>query len=431
VVFRWLILCLALLALGGCSARNPARTDLCLGALAGLEPGDSRLIVSGVDGEGPLVVVRYAREAEPRTRVIECRFAGDATALGQLDLQSVIFDGEELGPGRLTYLKSFWLGTGGPFMVRARILLPDAGLFTVSKVSGPYVQAALSATPIASVYVLLALGFALIHGLTGRMNIAHGEFATVGAYAGFAGFMLFGGLSLWAGIAGAIGFGTIAAASAGYFTIAKVFAPLARREGQMLLVASAGLIIVFEEAIRISHASRELWLPPVLADPIRLSPPPYVVTVTGMQIVIGLVAAVIAAAVLGLIRFTRFGMAWRAVADDALAARLVGLDPTRVLVQAALLATGLAGAAGLAILLGYGNANHAMGLMLSIKAMVAAVIGGMGSPLGAVLGALTLVAVETFWVVAFGGSYRDAAVFLILIGLLTLAPNGLFGLARR
>jgi branched-chain amino acid transport system permease protein len=263
------------------------------------------------------------------------------------------------------------------------------------------------------------------------MNIAHGEFATVGAFAGFAGFMVFGSLSLGAGIAGAIAFGVIAAASAGYLAIAKVFAPLARREGQMLLVASAGLIIVFEEAIRISHDSRELWLPPVLADPIRLSPPPYVVTITGIQISITVATAVIAFAVLGLIRYSRFGLAWRAVADDALAAQLMGLDPDRVLVQAASLATGLAGLAGLTILLGYGNANTSMGLVLSIKAMVAAVIGGMGSPLGAVLGALTLVAVETFWVVAFGGSYRDAAVFLILIGLLTLAPNGLFGLARR
>ena len=66
-----------------------------------------------------------------------------------------------------------------------------------------------------------------------------------------------------------------------------------------------------------------------------------------------------------------------------------------------------------------------MGLMLSIKAMVAALIGGMGSPGGAVLGALVLVAIETFWAVLFGGIYRDVAVFVILIGLLTLRPGGL------
>ena len=119
------------------------------------------------------------------------------------------------------------------------------------------------------------------------------------------------------------------------------------------------------------------------------------------------------------------------MADDALAARLMGIDVGEVLTVSGLVSAGLAGWAGLVILLGYGNANHSMGLMLSIKTMTAAIIGGMGSPLGAVLGALTLVALETFWVVAFGSSYRDVAVFAILIGLLTLSPNGLFGLARR
>ena len=72
-----------------------------------------------------------------------------------------------------------------------------------------------------------------------------------------------------------------------------------------------------------------------------------------------------------------------------------------------------------------------MGLMLSVKAMAAALIGGMGSPGGAVLGALVLVIVETVWVVTFGGAYRDVAVFAMLVALLAFAPNGLFGLARK
>ena len=146
---------------------------------------------------------------------------------------------------------------------------------------------------------------------------------------------------------------------------------------------------------------------------------------------IAVFAALAVGAVFAVMRFTRFGLAWRAVADDGLAARFMGIDPARVLSVSAVMSSSLAGCAGLVILLGYGNANHSMGLMLSIKAMVAALIGGMGSPGGAVLGALVLVVIETGWVVTFGGAYRDAAVFAILIGLLTLAPDGLFGLARK
>jgi branched-chain amino acid transport system permease protein len=134
---------------------------------------------------------------------------------------------------------------------------------------------------------------------------------------------------------------------------------------------------------------------------------------------------------LAVISFTRFGRAWRAVSDDPLAARFMGIDPARILAISAMLSSGLAGTAGIAILFAYGNASHSMGLMLSIKAMVAALIGGMGSPGGAVLGALVLVAVETFWAVQFGGTYRDIAVFGIMIGLLTLRPGGLSGAMRN
>ena len=414
-----------------CAGRNPARVDYCLAALAGLEAGEAKLLIAEVVGENEVVDILYRRDgAEAEHRII-CRYEGSATALGQLDLVSVTLNSEDLGPGRLAFLKSYWLSGEGSLAASTRIVRPVVGYFTVGSGTGQYLQSALSAIPIAAVYVLLALGFALIHGVTGRMNIAQGEFATVGAYAGFMGFMALGAVAVSLGIAGAVVFAVIAAGCAGWLTIRAVFLPLSRRGGQMLLVASVGLILIYEETVRLSHASRELWLPPILSDPIVLSSPPYVVTVTMMQIAIALFAALAVGAVFGIMKFTRFGLAWRAVADDALAARFMGLDPAMVISVSAVMSSCLAGGAGLVILLGYGNANHSMGLMLSVKAMVAALIGGMGSLGGAVLGALVLVVIETGWVVTFGGAYRDAAVFAILIGLLTLAPNGLFGLARK
>jgi len=431
VTVRLAILGLCLALLSACSLRNPARVELCLAVITALEPGSAPLVVDDIAGAGPGIDIWYRPAGVESPSHVRCVFEGGATSLAQLELASVTFNGRDLGPGRLTFIKSHWLPDEGPDMVKARVVRPAAGLVSVGRQSGPYLQSALAALPIASAYVLLALGFALIHGITGRINIAHGEFATVGAYAGFAGFIGFGAASLLAGIAGAVGFAVVAAGCAGWLTMRSVFIPLARQEGLMLLVASVGLILIFEESIRLSHASRELWVPPVLSDPVPLSLPPYVVTVTPLQLAIAAAAMAAAAVVLAMLRFTRFGQAWRAVADDPLAAQFMGIDPARVLGLSAVMAAGLAGAAGLAILLGYGNAGHSMGLMLSFKAMVAALIGGMGSPGGAVLGALVLVAVETFWVVGFGSVYRDVAVFAMLIGLLTLLPNGLFGLARK
>ena len=431
VFLRLLILALALLSLSACSLRNPARVEICLAALTGLEPGPDGLIVDGIDGDGAMIGIDYRRAGEESPARIRCDFEGSALALGQLDLTAVNFNGHDIGPGRLIFLKRDWLTKEGPESVRQRVERPPAGFISLRPVAGQYLQSGLSALPIAAVYVLLSLGFALIHGITGRMNIAHGEFATVGAYAGFAGFMGFGAASAVWGVVGAIVFALVAAGCAGWLTIRAVFIPLARRDGQMLLVACVGLILVYEEFVRLTHASRELWLPPILSDPVALTLPPYVVTVTPMQIAIALSAVLLVAVVFAIMRFSHFGRAWRAVSDDPMAARFMGIDPSQVLAVSAVMAAGLGGMAGLAILLGYGNSNHAMGLMLSIKAMVGALIGGMGSPGGAVLGALVLVAVETFWVVVFGDAYRDVAVFAMLIGLLTLQPNGLFGLARK
>ena len=223
---------------------------------------------------------------------------------------------------------------------------PATGLVSMAAGPGKYLQSALSAMPIGAAYVLLALGFALIHGITGRMNIAHGEFATIGAYAGFAGFMAGGSLSTLSGLAAGLLFALIASASAGYISIRAVFIPLAARQGLMLLVASVGLILVSQEFIRLTHAARDVWLPPLLSAPVALTLPPYVVTVTPMQIIIAVASAAITLGVLAVIAFTRFGRTWRAVSDDPLAARFMGIDPARILALSALLSSGLAGMAG-------------------------------------------------------------------------------------
>jgi branched-chain amino acid transport system permease protein len=430
VTVRFSCLGLLLIVLCGCTLGNPARVEQCLVALAGLVPGEGRLLIDGISGQDNVITIAYRDEAAGVDGRQVCTFRGAARDIDQLDLLAASLNGEELGAGRLKFLRSHWLVGPGTDAAARRIVRPSTGIVSMPAGPGRYLQSALSALPIASAYVLLALGFALIHGITGRMNIAHGEFATIGAYAGFAGFMAGGSLSALAGLGAGLVLALAASAAAGYFAIRTVFIPLAARQGQMLLVASVGLILIAQEFIRITHAARDVWLPPLLSAPVALTLPPYVVTVTPMQLLIAGASAMITAGILSLIAFTRFGKAWRAVADDPLAARFMGIDPARILAMSSVLSSGLAGTAGVAILFAYGNAGHSMGLMLSIKAMAAALIGGMGTPGGAVLGALVLATIETFWAALFGGTYRDIAVFAIMIGLLTLRPGGLTGASR-
>ncbi|MCA3572600.1 MAG: hypothetical protein IOC86_01695, partial [Aestuariivirga sp.] len=157
--------------------------------MAGLAPGDGRLLIESVSGADNVITVAYRAEATGVAGHQVCTFAGAARDLDQLDLLAVTIDGRELGSGRLMFLRSHWLAGPGNDVAAKRIVRPATGLVSMAAGPGKYLQSALSAMPIGAAYVLLALGFALIHGITGRMNIAHGEFATIGAYAGFAGFM--------------------------------------------------------------------------------------------------------------------------------------------------------------------------------------------------------------------------------------------------
>ena len=168
MTFRSACLVLVLLVLCGCSLRNPARVEQCLTALAGLETGDNRLLVDGVSGTENVITVAYRGEAGGTRGQIVCTFGGAARDLDQLDLLEVTIRGKELGAGRLMFLRSHWLAGPGSDVAAERIVRPATGLVSMGAGPGKYLQSALSAMPIAAAYVLLALGFALIHGITGR-----------------------------------------------------------------------------------------------------------------------------------------------------------------------------------------------------------------------------------------------------------------------
>jgi branched-chain amino acid transport system permease protein len=133
--------------------------------------------------------------------------------------------------------------------------------------------------------------------------------------------------------------------------------------------------------------------------------------------------------VLWLLARTRFGRAWRAFADDPPTAALFGIDGQRLLALTFLLAGLLAGLAGWIVAAYYGNVSFSMGAMLGLKALVAAVIGGIGSVPGAFLGGICVALVEAGWSAYFDIAARDIVVFSLLIVVFVLRPGGLLGFA--
>lgn len=371
-----------------------------------------------------------AREpgAAQRTYGLTCGFGGTTFERDRLDLVAVEIDGKPIGEGRLTFLRRFLAEAGPSETTPSPQHSPE-----LSTAAAYALQQLINALALAAVYALLATAYSLIYGLTGRINLAFGEIAVLGAYGAIGGVAATVALGIADPIAGLALALAIAAALAGgwsWLIGRAVVAPLHARHrlGQPILIATAAVALTLSEFMRLTQGSRERWAPPVFNQPLVLaSAENFAVTVTPMQIAVALLGLAAAGAVLVLLGRTRFGRAWRAFADDPGTAALLGVNGERLFAATFLLAGLLAGLAGWIVAAHYGNVSFSMGAMLGLKALVAAVVGGIGSVPGAFLGGVCVALIETGWSAYFDIEARDIVLFSLLIVVFVLRPGGLLG----
>jgi branched-chain amino acid transport system permease protein len=263
---------------------------------------------------------------------------------------------------------------------------------------------------------LAALAITLVFGIARFPNAAAGDTMTLGAYAGFAAHSATASLA----VAGAASVCAAAVASlAGYLL---VFRYLARRSVAALLVASIGVAFLIRAGLGVAfgHQQRVYQVP--LAWPIEvmgLRIPPMDITLAGVAL------ASLAAAFLVLYA-TPIGRQMRAVADDPDLARVSGIRPFRVMVALWLLAGAAAGIAGL--MLGVKTVvSPEMGWESLLPAFAAAILGGIGSPVGAVAAGLVLGIAQEISTPVVGFTYKIALAFAVLLAVLLVRPRGLFG----
>jgi branched-chain amino acid transport system permease protein len=399
----------------------------------GIEIHELRYRPPGSDMPGVRIdyVARAPGEAD-QVRYVACAFAGRTFSADRLDLVAVVTDSGRLGDARLYYLKRFWLASPEGAGERARAepavpLLPPSIAYVL--------QQFINALALSAVYALLATAYSLIYGITGRINLAFGELAMLGAYGAIGAIAVLVGLGLgdpFAGVAVAL---AAAAAFSGLWSVVigrTVIAPLHARHrlGQPILVATAGLAISLQELMHVSQGVRERWVPPLFKEPIALARAgAFVVTVTPLQIAVVISTLAAALAMLWLFTRTRFGLSWRAYADDPHTAALLGVDGTALLSTTFVLAGLSAGLAGAVVGVYYGDVGTGLGTMLGLKALLAALLGGIGSVPGAFLGGLVVGLIETAWSAYFDMTLRDMVIYTFLVVLFLLRPGGLFGLA--
>ena len=274
-----------------------------------------------------------------------------------------------------------------------------------------------------SIYALIALGYTLVYGIIELINFAHGEIYMLGAFTAL----------LVAGVLGIVGFPAggiliVAALAAGY-TLEKVaYKPLRGAPRLSPLISAIGMSIFLQNYVLLAQTSDYVPFPRLLPEMEFLD---YLGNIMGPSDFLILVTSTLAMVSLSLfIRYTRMGKAMRATAQNRKMALLLGINADRIISLTFIVGSALAALGGVLIASHMGQVNFGIGFLAGLKAFTAAVLGGIGSIPGAMVGGLVLGIAESMTTGYLSGNYEDALAFALLILILIFRPDGILGKAK-
>jgi len=278
-----------------------------------------------------------------------------------------------------------------------------------------------------SIYALIALGYTMVYGIIELINFAHGEIYMIGAFTALivASVLTMSGMSVLSVLVLASVVAVIYSSAYG-FTVEKVaYKPLRQASRLSPLISAIGMSIFLQNYVLLAQTPDFLPFPNLLPELTILEP--YTGFIGSTEFIIIVSTAVIMVLLTLLIRYTRMGKAMRATAQDRNMAMLVGVNVNRVISTTFIIGSALAAVGGILIASHIGRINFYIGFIAGIKAFTAAVLGGIGSIPGAVLGALILGFTESFGTGYVSSDYEDAFAFILLILILIFKPSGLLG----
>ncbi len=278
-----------------------------------------------------------------------------------------------------------------------------------------------------SIYALIALGYTMVYGIIELINFAHGEIYMIGAFTALivVGVLSFMGWNHIAIIFIASIVAVIYSMAYGY-TVEKVaYKPLRHAPRLSALISAIGMSLFLQNYVLLAQTSDFLPFPSLIPDLKILEP--YSAFLSTPEVVIIITTAIVMLLLTYLIKFTRVGKAMRATAQDREMALLVGVDVNKVISFTFIVGSATAALGGVLIASHIGQINFYIGFIAGIKAFVAAVLGGIGSMPGAVLGSLVLGWSESFFTGFVSSDYEDVFAFVILVLVLIFRPAGLLG----
>ncbi len=278
-----------------------------------------------------------------------------------------------------------------------------------------------------SIYALIALGYTMVYGIIQLINFAHGEIYMIGAFTAL----------IFTSVLTLLGFNEIAVivlaslaaviySSAYGYTVEKIaYKPLRHASRLSPLIGAIGMSIFLQNYVLLAQTSDFLPFPNLIPEFEFIKP--YRHIISSAEIVILITTSTAMILLTFLIKFTRTGKAMRATAQDRNMAMLVGVNVNRVISITFVIGSALAALGGVLIASHVGQINFYIGFVAGIKAFTAAVLGGIGSIPGAVLGALVLGLTESFATGYVSSDYEDVFAFGLLVLILIFKPAGILG----
>ncbi len=285
-----------------------------------------------------------------------------------------------------------------------------------------FLQQFVNALSLGSLYALIAIGYTMVYGILRLINFAHGDIFMVGGYLAFYGVSAFL-MPWWMAVIVAIALTTVF--GVGLERVA--YRPLRDSPRISIMISAIGASFLIENlAIVLFDARPKAFpVPEFFARNLVWGG----VHIASVSLVIPVVTAIILAFLLWMVHRTRIGMAMRAVSTDIEASRLMAIDVNQIVSITFAIGSALAAIGGILWALKYPRLEPLMGIMPGLKCFIAAVIGGIGSIAGAVLGGLLLGIIELMTVAFLPEltGYKDAFAFVLLIVVLLVKPTGLLG----
>lgn len=278
-----------------------------------------------------------------------------------------------------------------------------------------------------SIYALIALGYTMVYGIIELINFAHGEIYMIGAFTALivASVLNMVGMNHLAILVLASVAAVVYACAYG-FTVEKIaYKPLRKAPRLSALISAIGMSLFLQNYVLLAQTSDFLPFPSLIPDFAFWEP--YAHIISSQEIVIIVTTCIVMLLLTFLIKFTRVGKAMRATAQDKIMAALVGVNVNKVISMTFIVGSATAAIGGVLIASHIGQINFYIGFIAGIKAFVAAVLGGIGSIPGAVLGSLVLGWTESFFTGYISSDYEDVFAFLFLVFILIFRPAGILG----